>query len=146
MVSATTRCRVVVFSMILQKKGDVSKSYSEPMAVVLICDWIVTQPFCLACMEPISVNMEGPPAVGHASPASSVGEADPHLVSVFHIACMPFLLPPQPPNTFWWLSADCVLMWGLWGVGWKSEHSFYIRPLPCYCTFYPRSPEKRCID
>lgn len=117
------------------------------MAVILICDWIVTQPFCLACMEPISVNMEGLPAVGHASPASSVGEADPHLVSVFHIACMPFLSPPPPPpNTFWWLSADCVLMWGRWGVGWKSEHSFYISPLPCYCSFYPLSPEKRCID
>lgn len=77
------------------------------MAVILICDWIVTQPFCLACMEPISVNMEGPPAVGHASPASSVGEADPHLVSVFHIACMPFLLPPAPEHILMAVSRLC---------------------------------------
>lgn len=47
--------------------------------------------------------MKGPQAVGHASPVSSVGEVDPHLVS------LSFLLPAClfcSLSIFRWFSAD----------------------------------------
>lgn len=92
------------------------------------------------------MNMEGPPAVGHASPASSVGEADPHLVSVFHIACMPFL-PPSRPRTH---SDGCQqIVFSCEGVGVSagSLNTVFTSDLfLVIALFCPLSPEKCCID